>query len=242
MQKKLLILGSSSDIAIKYLQQYATNYHIIVAHYNNDSTKLQQLNKELERKIELVQADFSDEDKLVKFPIELKEKYSDFTHIIHFSSEKVKNCKYGKSEWNEYNNSINIQVRSIYEVLKVFLPIMSKNKYGKIVFTLSSCVKGVPPKYWGNYVMAKYSLLGLMKLLSSEYANKNININGVSPSMVETDFLENIPSLIVEKNAKLSPLERNAKTDDIVPVIDFLLSEESKYIMGQNILISGGKN
>ena len=58
---------------------------------------------------------------------------------------------------------------------------------------LTSCTTNIPPKYLASYVTSKYALLGLVKALSNEYADKGIRINGISPSMIETKFLENIP-------------------------------------------------
>ncbi len=58
--------------------------------------------------------------------------------------------------------------------------------------------------------------------------------------MIETKFLSNIPDLIIEKNAQDCPMKRNAAISDIVPMIQFLLSENANYITGQNIIISGG--
>ncbi len=107
---------------------------------------------------------------------------------------------------------------------------------------LSSYVIGVPPKSLSHYTVSKYAMLGLMKSLASEYADKNIQINSVSPSMIETKFLNNINEKLVEISAYNNPLKRNANIDDVVPVIKMLLSKESDYINGVNIPITGGSN
>ena len=83
-------------------------------------------------------------------------------------------------------------------------------------------------------------MLGLMKSLAAEYGDKNININAVSPSMIETKFLSEIHEKVIEMSAEMNPLKRNATTKDIVPIIKFLLSKESDYITGANIPITGG--
>lgn len=86
----------------------------------------------------------------------------------------------------------------------------------------------------------KYSLLGFMKALVSEYKTFNIHFNAISPSMIETKFLENIDERIVELNAFNHPLKRNATKKDIVPMITMLLNKESNYLNGVNIPITGG--
>ncbi|MEY8283645.1 SDR family oxidoreductase [Lachnospiraceae bacterium 50-23] len=111
---------------------------------------------------------------------------------------------------------------------------------GKVVIMLSSYTISNPPKFMMNYIMVKYALMGLMKALAVDYAGKRICINGISPSMIETKFLNNINDRIVELNAQNSIAGRNAGVSDIVPGIRFLLSEYSDYVHGINLNISNG--
>ena len=74
----------------------------------------------------------------------------------------------------------------------------------------------------------------------SPFVDKNIQINAISPSMVDTKFLENINEKIVEISAYNHPLKRNATVEDITPTIKFLISNESDYMNGINIPITGG--
>lgn len=118
---------------------------------------------------------------------------------------------------------------------------MSKSKYGRIIFLLSSNTIGKPAKYQSSYVTVKYALLGLMKALAAEYADKGITVNGVSPDMMETKFLSGIPDLIVEQNRENGPMGRNVYVEEILPMIQYMLSEEGASMTGQNIEISGGR-
>jgi 3-oxoacyl-[acyl-carrier protein] reductase len=124
--------------------------------------------------------------------------------------------------------------------MKEILPKMAKSKYGKIVFVLSSATVNIPPKYMADYIAVKYALLGLMKSLAQEYAGGGLNINGVSPSMMETKFLAAMPGIIVEKARSAAPRGRNANTADTAASIRFLLSDAAEYITGQNLAVSGG--
>ena len=58
--------------------------------------------------------------------------------------------------------------------------------------------------------------------------------------MIETKFLKNIDERIVQMVAETSPEKRNAKPEDIVPVIQFLLSEAANYIHGENLGVTNG--
>jgi 3-oxoacyl-[acyl-carrier protein] reductase len=117
---------------------------------------------------------------------------------------------------------------------------MAAAKFGKIVFILSSVTLNVPPKALAEYTTIKYALLGLMKSLASEYADKKINVNSISPSMVETKFLSLINEKFIEISAQSNPLKRNAKVEDLNGILNLLFSNESDFINGINIPITGG--
>ena len=72
------------------------------------------------------------------------------------------------------------------------------------------------------------------------YAEKGIRVNGVSPDMMETAFISEIPELIREKNAQDSPLKRNLLPGDILPAVRFLLSEGADAVTGVNLPVTGG--
>ena len=99
---------------------------------------------------------------------------------------------------------------------------------------------GVPPRFQSPYITVKYALYGLMRTLASEYASKGITVNGVSPDMMETRFLSEIPRLVIEKHAADSPLGRNITVQDVAPAIAYLLSDQAQAVTGQNLGITGG--
>ena len=162
------------------------------------------------------------------------------THIVHLPAGKFENIKFNKITWEKFQTDINIALRSLVIILNGFLPIMSKNKFGRIVVMLTSCTTNIPPKYLSSYVTSKYALLGLVKALSTEYADKGIRINGVSPTMIETTFLQNVPELLVQQNAMNSPTGANLTVEEVLPLIEFLLHDSAGSITGQNIAITNG--
>jgi 3-oxoacyl-[acyl-carrier protein] reductase len=170
----------------------------------------------------------------------IEENYGAPNKIVHLVSPKFKNIRFKDVSWDDFQNEINISLKSLVFILKKLLPRLAKEKKGKVICVLSSVVLNIPPKSLVQYTTVKYAMLGLVRSLASEYSDKNIQINAISPSMIETKFLENINEKLVELNAYNHPLKRNAKVDDIIPIIKILLSEESDYINGVNIPITGG--
>ena len=239
-REKVLILGASSDIGCEIISEISDDMSIILAHYNSSEKKLIHLQSELHTQIVPIKADLLDEKQLIDLINKIKNQYSHPTKILFLAAPKIENIRFKNINWEDYEKDLDVQLKSSVFILKEFLPMMADEKKGKIIFMLSSYTLSVPPKALSHYITVKYALLGFMKSLASEYSEKNIQINAVSPSMVETSFLENIPDKLVELASEAHPLKRNAVPHDIAPLIKFLLSEESNYITGINIPVCGG--
>ncbi|MCR4567944.1 MAG: SDR family oxidoreductase [Pseudobutyrivibrio sp.] len=240
--KILFVTGASSELGMALIDQVADNYDIIVAHYRSSVDRLLPLEEKLGDKLMLVQADFSDAVSVRSMLDFIEEREIHPDHVVHLAALPMENKHFKKQSWLNFAENIETDLRPIVEILGDFLPYMSKQKYGKIVFMLTSCTVGMPPKFTTVYTTAKYALLGLMKSLSVEYADKGITVNGVSPEMIETRFLKDLPDLIKEMNANEMPMGANLTVQQVVPTLAFLLSDGADMISGQNIAITDSKH
>ena len=235
----ILIIGASSDIGLNLIKNISDEA-LIIAHYNSSNGKLLELSKNINNELVTLKANLSKEDEINKLLDVIESDYGVPNKIVHLAAVKVENIRFKDVEWNDFEKDINVTLKSAILILNRFLPKLSKLKRGKVVLMLSSYVLGVPPKALSHYITIKYAMLGLVKSLASEYSDKNIQINGISPSMVETKFLDNINEKFIELSAYNHPLKRNAIVEDITPIIKILISNESNYINGVNIPITGG--
>lgn len=238
--KVLLVTGASSDIGTAFIQRNVDKYSKIYAHYNSSKDQLEKLRSDYPDRIVLLQADFSDAASVENLIASIKECGQVPDHIVHMSSPKPVNEKFHKFKWEDFERGINTSLRSIVMITKEFMPVMAKNKYGKVVFMITSYVLGLPPKYQAPYVTVKHALLGLMESLAVEYAAKGITVNAVSPDMMETKFLSDLPDLIIEQNAATSPLKRILTVEDVVPSFEYLLSDGADTVNAVNIPVTAG--
>ena len=239
-KKILLVTGASSEVGSELIRRVGKNYTKVWAHYRSSIDTIDLLRADLGERIIPIHADFSDIDSTANLISIIKESEDIPDHIVHLSAQKAHNLQFHKYSWDSYQNEIDTSLRSITMILQAFIPRLAKNGYGKVVFMLSSYLFSVPPKYLSPYITVKYALLGLMRNIASEYASKGITANAVSPDMMETKFLSELPELIKEQNAKNNPLGRNIYVDEVVPTIEYLLSSGSDVVTGQNIGITGG--
>ncbi len=239
--KELLVLGGSSDFGQELIRKVHKNYSRIFAHYYHHSDKMDVLSEEVGDKLKWYYADLTNASDTVDLLNAVESDGGHPVHIVHIPSVQIKADKFRNIMWEKYQERLDVSLRTLVMTLQRFLPNMVKMKKGKVVVMASSCTNNTPPGYLSDYVTEKYALVGLVRAVATEYANKEIQFNLVSPEMTETKFLERLPELIVEQNAMNSPKKRNLRIEEVIPVLEFLLSPGSDGLTGENIVITGGK-
>jgi 3-oxoacyl-[acyl-carrier protein] reductase len=237
---KILITGASSAIGKNLITKLNKKGQIIIAHYSSSKNFLSFVkNKKFKSKIIPIKCNFKKKNDLKKFLTKLS-KYK-VNSIVHLACENLNIKRFTDLNYNDYDRQFIISLRPIFEILKNHIGYMSNNKDSRVIFVLSSSVKGMPPAFMNNYVSLKYLLLGFMKSLVSEYKTKNITFNSISPSMIDTPFIKNIDKKIIELSKFNNPKKRLTKASEVTDVIKFLLSSNSRFINGSNTIVSGGE-
>jgi len=240
MSNIIFITGASSDIGIELIKNIQEEC-LIIAHYNSSDAKLLEIKNSIKKNtLVTLKADFSSEEDINRLLDEIESKYGVPNKIIHLAAPKFENIRFKSIVWNDFQKLMDVSLKSLVIILNRFLPKLAVEQRGKVVCLLSSVTLNVPPKAVSHYTTVKYALLGFLKAIASEYGEKKITVNSISPSMIDTKFLSQINERIVEMVAQGHPLKRNAAVADIIPVILLLLSEDSAYINGVNIPVTGG--
>lgn len=143
-----------------------------------------------------------------------------------------------KTSKDIWNNVIQTNLESVYQLSQIFLPQMRRKKWGRII-NVSSVLATYPQKGFSAYSASKSGLEGLTKTLALEYANKQITINAVAPGFTDTDILKVLGELGDEMSKNI-PIGFMAQPEDIAECIAFLASDSARYITGEVINISGG--
>ncbi len=199
----------------------------------NESDKLNQ-------EIESFSVDLSNVDKIKETMNEvLKTKSIDI--FVHAVTLPLKLKKIMDSDWNDFEKHMYIQTRSLFEISKYIVPGMKIKKYGKIVNILTSSIFGTPPNMFSSYVTAKHSSYGLSKSLAVELGPFGINVNCVSPSLIDNPLTSFMPSKLKEIIVSQTPMKRLTKSTDVANVVLFLCSSLSDFVTGENIAVSGGQ-
>ena len=238
-----LITGASSDIGIAFLRklEHMEKPMFALCQYYKNKEELEKLKNNFSYvKIQCFSFDLSKENSVLSWIEEIEKAGWSPTHILHLAAQSFEYMRLRNFDWERTSRQLLIQVNVLAQLCKKFLPEMAKRHRGKIVVVLSSYTLGVPPKFMSDYIITKYALLGLMKSIASEYGGRGISINGISPSIINTKFIRNIDSRILELNAEESVMKRNITCGEVADSICFLMSEASDYMNGVNINLTGG--
>lgn len=235
-----LITGASGDVGAALIDRVLGPGDTVIAQGAGDVDRLAPLCEKHPGSIHTFDVDLTDEAALQAFIHQVGAQYPAPTHLVHLPALRVINTRFKNFDEARFERDLSVQVRSAVQLCKAFLPAMAKARQGRVLFMLTSYLLGAPPKNTAAYIVAKSALQGLAKSLAADYAPYGVTVNCVAPSMMETKFLADTSSLIVEAAAAANPMGRNARVEDVVPAMAFLLSEEARFITGITLPITGG--
>jgi NAD(P)-dependent dehydrogenase (short-subunit alcohol dehydrogenase family) len=153
--------------------------------------------------------------------------------------------KFEDVQSDSWRKNIDMQLNSTFVFCQKVLKVMVSQKQGAIVniasiygvvgndFTIYEEYGGTSP---AAYSAIKGGVINFSRYLASYYGQNGIRVNCVSPGGI---FDNQHPSFINRYESKV-PMKRLGRPDDIAPSVTFLLSDEAKYITGQNLIVDGG--
>ncbi|MEK7779061.1 MAG: SDR family oxidoreductase [Pseudomonadota bacterium] len=139
---------------------------------------------------------------------------------------------------DEFDRIIDINFKSVFYALREASTKISDN--GRVVTISSTVTRMMLPKY-GAYAATKAAVEQLTRAFAREMGVRGITANIVSPGPVDTELFRAGKTIQdIERMSAMAALGRLGKVDDIAQVVLFLVSDEARWINGQNIAINGG--
>ncbi|MCP4269819.1 MAG: 3-oxoacyl-[acyl-carrier-protein] reductase [Candidatus Brocadiaceae bacterium] len=239
--KTAIVTGGTRGIGKAIVLELAKSGCNVAFNYSKSDDLANELVKEIEAlgvKAVAKKADVADFESAKDMIKEVKDEFGQIDYLVNnagITRDKLL-AMMKESDWDDV---ININLKSVYNFSKAVIMTMIKQKKGKILnITSVSGIAGVAGQT--NYSASKAGMIGFTKALAKEVGKAKINVNAIACGFIETDMTSELPEEYKKKMTDMTALKRFGTTDDVAKVAKFLLSDDANYVTGQVLSLDGG--
>jgi 3-oxoacyl-[acyl-carrier protein] reductase len=241
--KSVLVVGGTGGIGSATCMQLAEDGFDVAIHYFRNKKRALLLKNAIEKigkKAVIVSGDITCVEDVMTMKKKATRALGKIATVINCSTMPVASIKFDNLKWENMQDHFDAAVKGSYNLVRVFAPEWEEEKFGKFI-AISSLATEKPNAQWLPYITSKTALNGFIKALAIELAPKGIRMNLVSPGMVDTPLISNIPEKARLLAAAQTPLRTLASPEDVSGTISFLASEKANYLTGETIRVNGGQ-
>lgn len=237
--KNIIVTGGSRGIGKCLVENLAREGHNVILNYNKSEKQAKKIQSDLKAEgfiIEIYKADVSkreDVRKLVEFAID---KMQGIDVLIN-NAGIAKLQMFQDVTEDDWNEMININLKSAFYMSQEVIPYMIHKKKGCII-NISSIWGMVGASCETVYAISKAGMDALTKSLAKELGPSNIRVNSIAPGVIDTEMNSHIDKTIKKEIENETPLGKIGKPIDIYKCVRWLIDEE--FTTGQVISINGG--
>ena len=237
--KVAVITGGSSGMGLATAKLFASEgAKVIIVGRSLD--KLKDAEKEVAKHGEVtgLQCDVSKLDELDNLYQQIQDKYGNI-NILFANAGIGQFIRATEITEDDFDKLVSINFKGVFFTVQKALKIFDDG--GSIILNASWLGhRGVDT--CSVYGATKAAVISLAKTFSNELADQNIRVNSISPGFIRTPIIEEIgmSEEKIEQRRKKIPAQRWGQPEEIAKTVLFLASDESSYILGQDIAIDGG--
>ena len=235
MTRTVLITGATSSFGQELITRLPSDAKIIAQSRQSLPSKFSR-----DPRIINVISDLSKSDFLNDFESQID--FSQVDEFAHFAAAPMRMQNFSATKSEQLLVDYQTNFLSVVSLLTRVAATRKQNQRQiRVVLMLTDMLRS-PKRGETSYITSKFALLGLIKSLSTEYSGNDLRINAVSPSLVETKYVEHFPEFLRKDISNKHPMKRHCTVAEVIDSVEFLLSPQSSFINGQNIFINGGEN
>lgn len=241
--KIALITGASRGIGSAITKIFAQEGAGVVINYNKSESEASNLSKYIQKNngsSYLVKADISDIEQVKKMKDEILQHYGQIDILVN-NAGVIFPASFTETTEKIWEETMRINLKGPFLCSKEIAPIMLKQGKGKIINISSICGLAERSALRNTaYAVSKAGVIGLTRSLAVNLGPK-INVNAICPGLTDTDMAKLLGQDRVRAGVDESILKRIGKPEDIAHAALFLASDESDFITGEVLTVSGGR-
>ncbi len=238
-----IVTGASKGIGASIAKHLAAEGASVVVNYASDKAGAERVVSEIESKdgkAIAVRADFSKQEEIEQLFVETNNAFGKLDILINnagvYAFQPIENIT------NEhFHHQFGINVLGLLHASREAVKYFGDN--GGSIVNIGSVAGTSSPANTSVYSATKASVDSITRSLAKELGPRKIRVNALNPGMVETEGVHSAGILGSEFHQKIeneTPLGRIGQPDDIAPVAVFFASDDSAWVTGESLFVSGG--
>jgi 3-oxoacyl-[acyl-carrier protein] reductase len=239
-QRTAIVTGASRGIGAAVAERLAHDGFAVAVNYAGGTAAAEELVRKIEKaggRAMAVQADVSDAA-AVRRMFDTVEKSFEGVDVLVNNAGVMPLATIADTDDATFDRLIGINLRGTFNTLR---EAARRVRSGGRIINFSSSQSALLMPTYGVYAATKAAVEALTHVLSKELRGRNVTVNAVSPGPTATQlFLEGKTPEVIDRLAKLAPLERLGQPDDTAGVVAFLAGPDGAWVNGQILRVNGG--
>ncbi|SCW67437.1 3-oxoacyl-[acyl-carrier protein] reductase [Rhizobium mongolense subsp. loessense] len=238
--KVALVTGASRSIGAAIAERLAKDGFTVVINYSGNAAPAEELAQKIEQagaRALTAKADVSDPEAVRRMFDAAQAAFGGIDVLVNNAGIMMLSSIADADDAN-FDRQVSVNLKGTFNTLR---EAGKRLRNGGRIINLSTSVVGVKLETYGVYAATKAAVEVLTAIMSKEMRGRNITVNAVAPGPTATDlFLNGKSDELVARMAKMNPLERLGRPEDIAAAVSFLAGPDGSWINGQVLRANGG--
>jgi len=240
--KVAIVTGGSMGIGEACVRGFCSAGAIAVfcaRHQGQGEALARELNTKDQGACLFVKCDVSKPDQVDALVKETVERYGRVDYLVN-NAGICPVVSWDQTTLVDWNHVLEVNLTGMFICTKAVIPIMRKQKYGRIVYISSTAASVGSLTAHVAYGVSKAGIIALMKSVAKEFAVYGITANAVSPGTIDTPLTNSFSSQTKKLFLENCVMKRRGQPGEVADAVLYLVSDWATYVTGHTLHVDGG--